>query len=341
MPEEIFPDDYYKYDVTKFKRFLDRFPEDIRSAYSQEVRNTVSGIKKNKGMRVIMCGMGGSAIAGDIIKSYLDSEDVLIETVRDYSIPGKLTKDDFVILTSYSGNTEETLSCYRQVRREGAQLVVMTSGGKLEEAIISGRIPFIKLPKDIPPRAALPYMFFTLLRILEETALISPRNDDVNQLLEHLHRQSLSDFAIELSEKIYGKIPIIYASNKFYSIAYRWKTQVNENAKSVAFSNAFSELNHNEITGFETKNGLYHVIVISMDEDNARMKKRMTLSKEILQEKGINVTELNVKGNRLVKIFNAVLAGDLTSYYLALRYRTDPTPVTTIEMLKRKMGPFI
>ena len=338
---QIFPDDYFKYDNKKYKRFIDRFAEDIRKSYSQDVRNLVQNIKKKPGMRVVCCGMGGSAIAAMLMQSYIGSSEFYFEVINDYDIPGKLTSDDLVILTSYSGNTEETMSCYKTVRREGAQLIIVASGGKLEDAIIPGRVPFLKLPKEYQPRAALPYMFFTLLRLFEEIGFVSPRNEDVKNVLDHLHRQSLDNFAINLSEKLHGRIPIIYASRNFYPVAYRWKTQINENAKTVSFSNFFPELDHNEIIGYINKNGLYHVVMLSTDEDSSRLRKKMTISKELLQENDVDVTELHVKGNRLVKIFNLVLAGDLTSYYLALRYRTDPEPVNLIEQLKRKMGPYI
>lgn len=338
---DIFPDDYYKYDSSNYKKFLERFAEDIRKAYSQDVRNIVSNINKKPNMRVILCGMGGSSIAGQLMQSYIDPVELTMESVHNYSIPGKLTKDDLVIITSYSGNTEEAISCYRQVRREGCQLILMSAGGKLEENSSSGRIPFIKLPKDYQPRAALSIMFFTLLRILEETALIAPRNEEVQRLLERMQQQSLTEFGINLSEKLHGKVPLIYTSTNFYPVAYRWKTQINENAKAVAFCDSFPELDHNEIIGFENKNAIFHVVMLTTDEDNSRMRKRMTLSKELIQEKGIEVTELHLKGERLHKIFNAVLAGDLTSYYLALRYRLNPEPVVTVESLKKKMGPFI
>ncbi|MCF7871416.1 bifunctional phosphoglucose/phosphomannose isomerase [Candidatus Woesearchaeota archaeon] len=341
VSEDIFPDDYYKYDKLKYKRFLDRFSEDIRSAYSQQIRHIVADIRVKDTSRVVFCGMGGSAIAAMVMKNYIDPSEFHFEVVNDYEIPGKLGLDDLVIICSYSGNTEEAMSCYKQVRREGSQLIIISSGGKLFDAVSNGRVPFIRLIKDYPPRAALSYMFFILLKLFEEVGVISSKSEDVRQLLDHLHRQSLDSFAINLSGKLYGKIPLIYSSSAFYSVAYRWKTQVNENAKSVAYSNFFPELDHNELIGFGNKNAIFHVVMLTNDEDSARMRKRMKLSKDLLQKRDVDVTELHLKGNKLVKIFNAVLAGDLTTYYLALRYRTDPTPVDDIEQLKRNMGPYI
>lgn len=330
-----------KSDKSNFKKYMDSFNEDVKRAYNQSFRAVLEGIKKNSGMRIIHCGMGGSSISAELMKTYLYEEDFIIESVVDYSIQGALKNTDLVIISSYSGNTEEALSCYKQVRRVGAQLIVITSGGKLEEYCSSGRVPLIKIPKGYPPRAAVPYMFFTMLKVFEDTGLITSKVQEVQELVNNMLKQNLNEFALSLSEKLYGKIPLIYASNNFYSIAYRWKTQFNENAKTVAFANKFPELNHNEIAGYQNKNGIFHVIIISADSDLSRMRKRMQITKEILQKSGVDVTELHVKGNMLTKIFSAVLAGDLTSYYLALRYNTDPLPVDVIEGLKRQMGPFI
>lgn len=341
LDNQDFLEKHKKYDTNDMKRFLNGFVTDVKTAYNQQVRNIVQSIKKTPGMRIIHCGMGGSAIAAEIMKSYLWEEKFILESVSDYSIPGELKSKDLVIISSYSGNTEEALSCYRQTRGIGAQVLLITSGGNLEEAASSGTLPLIKLPKGYPPRSALPYMFFTLLRVFEEIGLISKRITEVQELVDKFMKQSLDDFAIELSEKLHGKIPLIYASNRFYSIAYRWKTQVNENAKSVAYANKFPELNHNEITGFEIKNGIFHVVMLTNDSDSSRMRKRMQISKELLQKNDVSVTELNVKGSLLTKMFTAIYAGDLTSYYLALRYHMNPLPVNTIEQLKRQMGPFI
>jgi len=341
LEHQEFLEKHRKYDTHDLKKFLNGFVADIRAAYNQQVRNIVQGIKKHPGMRIIHCGMGGSAIAAEVMRTYIWKEKFILESVSDYTIPGELTNKDLVIISSYSGNTEEAQSCYRQARGVGAQVIVITSGGSLAEATSTGTLPLIKLPKGYPPRSALPHMFFTLLRVFEEIGLITKKTDEVQELIDKFRSQSLDDFAIDLSGKLYGKIPLIYSSNRFYSIAYRWKTQVNENAKSVAFSNKFPELDHNEITGFQIKNGIFHAVMLTSDADSSRMRKRMQISKELLQKNQVSVTELNVKGSVLTKIFTAIYAGDLTSYYLALRYHVDPLPVDTIEQLKRQMGPFI
>ncbi len=338
---ESFPESNYTFDSRNFKRFLDEFANDIRKGYNQSFRNQISLIKKTEGMKILFCGMGGSAISAMLMQTYLNDEPINFEVVNGYNIPGKISSKDLIILSSYSGNTEEVISCYRQARRIGSQVIIMTSGGKLEEMAEQGRLPLIKLQKEYPPRAAVGLMFFALLRLLQDLGIISDKSDEVESLMETFTGKNFNEFGINLSQKLNGKIPIIYSSNVFYPVAYRWKTQINENAKTLAFSNQIPEMNHNELNGFENKNGIYHAIIITTDEDISRVRKRMTLVKEILQKQRVDVTELHVKGSRLNKIFTAVLAGDYTSYYLALRYAIDPYPVETIEKFKRDMGPFI
>ena len=338
--KEVFPDDFYKYDASNMGRFFDAFKADIKKAHSQNFRGFAETIKRHPGMRLVHCGMGGSAISADLAHAIL-REELLIESVKGYEILGKLTNKDLVILSSYSGNTEEVISCYRQARREGCQVIVITSGGKLEESVGTGRVPFVKLPQGYVPRAALPYMLFSLLKVLEDLGFVKSKAKEVEELIDYLTKNSLTEISISLSEKLQGKIPLVYAPENFYPVAYRWKTQMNENAKTASFSNVIPEMNHNEITGFANKNASFHAIMLSSDEDMSRMKKRVFATKNALQKAGVDVTELNFKGSSLNKVVSAVLLGDLASYYLALRYRTDPMPVKIIESLKREMGPFI
>lgn len=338
--KEVFPDDFYKYDESNMGRFFDNFKADIKNAYKQDFRGFAELIRKHEGMRIVHCGMGGSAISADLAKIILKDE-LLIESIKDYEIPGRLTNKDLVIISSYSGNTEEVISCHRQARRIGCQVIVMSSGGKLEESVGSGRIPFVKIPQGYVPRAALPYMLFSLIKVMEDLGFVKSKAKEVEELIDYLTKNSLTEIGVALSGKLQGKIPLVYAPENFYPVAYRWKTQVNENAKTACFSNAIPEMNHNEITGFVNKNSSFHAVLLSTDEDNSRMKKRVFATKNALQKAGVDVTELNFKGTSLNKVVSAVMLGDIASYYLALRYRTDPMPVRIIEGLKREMGPFI
>ena len=332
-----FPQTHYKYDPSNFKRFLST-QSDIINSYGSNPRNLLENIKKPP--KIYICGMGGSAIASDLLAMYL-KEEVEIITIRDYALPPLTTKSDLVILSSYSGNTEESISCYRHARRIGCQILIHTSGGKLEDTAKQANIPIIYLSKGYPPRSALAMSFFLLLRVFEELGLVKKKKSEVDELVDYLNKTDFVALSTGLSEKLVGKVPLVYTSVSYSSVALRWKTQFNENAKTQAFSNVFPELNHNELESFKFNKDLFHVIILSFDDDISRMKKRMTNTKGALTTNGVSVTELNIKGKKLNKIFSSVLLGDWVSYLLALRLEVDPYPVEVIERFKRAMGPFI
>ncbi len=332
-----FPQTHFKYDSSNFRRFLS-IQNEVLTSYSQNPRNLLENIEKPA--KVYICGMGGSGIAADLLKVYL-KEELEIISVRDYSLPVEVKKKDLVILSSYSGNTEEAISCYRHARRIGCQILIHTSGGKLEDIAKQANIPVIYLSKGYPPRCALAASFFLLLRVLEELGIVSKKKDEVDELINFLNKTDFMALSIGLSEKLVGKIPLIYTSVNYGSVAFRWKTQFNENAKTQAFANIFPELNHNELESFKFNKELFHVVILSFDDDISRMKKRMTNTKGALTTNGVSVTELNIKGRKLNKLFSSVLLGDWVSYLLALRLEVDPYPVEVIERFKRSMGPFI
>lgn len=329
-----FPESHFKFDPSNFRRFL-TVHSDIIQNYSSNPRNLLE--KYDKPSRVFIAGMGGSAIVSDLLNIYLDELEVI--SVRDYSLPNTIKKEDFIIISSYSGNTEEAISCYRNARRIGCQILIHTSGGKLEDIAKQAGIPIIYLPKGYPPRSAVVPSFFLLLRVFEELGVVKSKKEEVDKLVSYLQKTDFSALSLGLSEKLMGKIPIIYSSHNYYPIAYRWKTQFNENAKVAAFSNFFPELNHNELEGFNLDN--VHVVMLSFDDDFSRMKKRISNTKNALTTNSVPVTELDIKGEKLNKIFSALLLGDHVSYYLALLLEVDPYPVNVIERFKRSMGPFI
>ena len=331
-------EELYKKDSLNYKKFLKNLKDDIRKGYQENPRNILENIKRDFN-KVIVCGMGGSGIAADVLKIYL--EETPIDVVKDYKLPLTVNKKDLVIISSYSGNTEEAISCFRDARRKELQSVILTSGGKLTETGLQTNTPVLKLPLGYPPRATLGYTFSYLIRILEELGIIKSKEKEIGGLIEYLSKKHLEKLAIDLSEKVVGKTPLIYASPKYYPIAYRWKTQFNENSKIHAFSSEIPELNHNELEGYNSGDKKYHVFLLVFDDDFSRIKKRTTITKEQISTKGVTATELEIKGNILAKIFSSILLGDWISYYTALKLGVDPTPVDFIEDFKKKMGPFV
>lgn len=318
---------------TDIRQALEKFPEHVNKATSLAEHVVIDGDIEN----IIISGMGGSGIAGDLIKDYLDIK-IPICVCKDYSIPEFVNSKTLVFILSYSGDTEEVISSYRNALRKGCKIVCLASAGKLLGlAEKQGKIS-IKLPYGLQPRFALPYLFFPILKVLENSKII--RNQEVyfGDVIKSLTKSGYEQKGKELAKRFVDKIPLIYTSTQFKSVGYRWKCQINENAKVHAFCNVFSEINHNEMMGFTSLKGYYYVVIIRDELDSPQLRKRMALTKEIIRESGVDVIELGIKGGCLLtKLFSAVYIGDWTSYYLALAYGKDPNSVSLIEDFKEKL----
>jgi len=345
MPGETLnlPEDYYKLDPENMRQAILDVPSQAELGYkSVEALNL--GRLKEKYSAVIIAGMGGSAIAGLLLKSYLADEKLAVHNLQDYNLPLWADKHALVIVCSYSGNTEESLSAFKEARRAGCGVVAVTTGGKLEEYASAAQVPIITLQPGYQPRAAMTTQFFAMLRLLEKLRLISSKATDVLKLKEDLKNQLqlLEKNAMILSEKLINKTPLIYTGQRFEPVGYRWKCQFNENSKIMAFNNVFPELNHNEVEGFANTRGSYHAIILRFSEDHRRTQKRMSLTKEIMLRKGVSATEIGITGPSLLsKLFSAIILGDLTSYYLALRLGINPSQVKLIEGFKKDLGPYV
>lgn len=338
-----FPEDYMHIDKEQLLNDYGHLSEDIRKSYAMgdiELPKAKEPID-----HIFFLGMGGSSISGQFVKMYLESLEipVPVSIVRDYTVPPYMTENSLVFAISYSGNTEETVSAYRQASRITQLIIAIEDGGKLEEITKLNRKVFLEIPKGFQPRtAAISYLFFPVLRMLEHYGILPPQKEDVNMLIANLSKPDFKKSAIAISEKLMHTTPLIYAAEKYFPVAYRFKTQINEHAKMHAFAHAYSELNHNEIVGFTNLYGDYHIVTFKFDDDHRRVQKRMELTKEITNKAGVPTTEIKISGSHfLTKLYSAVIIGDLTAYYLALRNKVDPSPVVFIDQLKEKMGPFI
>jgi glucose/mannose-6-phosphate isomerase len=300
---------------------------------------------------VLVAGMGGSAIAGDIARSYLlDQLDISLGVCRHYRIPEFVNRRTLVIASSYSGNTEETLSAYDHALDRGAKLIAIATGGRLAEKAKADDVPLIKIKGGLQPRAALGYSLAPLLVILSRLGLCADQCPEIEDTAAALRRwakmyapESADNPALKLARDIHGTIPIIYAGyDRFDAVAYRFKCQINENAETPAFANAFPELNHNEIVGYQKLDGLdkkFTVVILKDNLDHKRIKARMEIMAQYLRDKGVGVTTLDSRpGSDLARIFYFIQLGDFTSYYLALLNGLDPTPVKAIDYLKDKLS---
>jgi glucose/mannose-6-phosphate isomerase len=309
---------------------IKEFPKQCREALSLPKGISASGQVDN----IIVAGMGGSAMGGDLLRIYLSDTNIPVYVNRDYKVPNFVNENSLVFVVSYSGNTEETLSSLNDAKEKNAQIIGITSGGKLAEECKK----VIQIPSGLQPRAALGYLFFPMLGILHNSNLARVKNEDLNEMLEILKQtDKFNEAGEELSKKLKEKIPIIYASESLGAIAFRWKTQINENAKMPAFYNVFSEMNHNEIAGYKSMDMKFAAVIIRDKQDNERIKKRMDICREIM-EGHVTVEEIETQGESLLaRMFSTIYLADFVSYYMALANRVDPSPVEIIEGMKEKL----
>jgi glucose/mannose-6-phosphate isomerase len=300
---------------------------------------------------ILVAGMGGSAIAGDIARSFLADEiRVPLLVVRNYRLPAFAGKSALVICSSYSGNTEETLSAYDDARSKGAQILAITSGGTLAQKAQDDNVPVATIKGGLPPRAALGYSFATLLTLISRLGFCDDHSSEMKDTIESLKSniglydlETKNNPALELAVFFHGCLPIIYAGcEKLEAVATRFRGQINENAESLAFINFFPELNHNEIVGWHILQGLddkYRILILEDQDDHKRIQARIEIVGEYLSGKGFGVKILDSQGKTpLERIFNLIQLLDFTSYFLSLLNGVDPFPVTAIDYLKDRLA---
>ena len=289
---------------------------------------------------IIVCGMGGSGLPGDILVT-LRPLDVF--SYKTYRLPPQAGNESLIICISYSGDTEETLSSFQEAVNRNLPLIVITTGGKLEKFSKKCGVPCVKLPGPlIPPRLALGEMFAALLQVLINHNILGQEiSEEILKLGFALKSEKIEERGRELAKKIFKKIPFIYVSRRFREVAWIWKNSMNETAKILAFSNYFPELNHNETVGFwrinemQISNEKIYVIILRDPEDShPRILKQMEITKDIIEREGIKVEFIDMEGKTMLeKIFSTTLRGFWTAYWLALEYKVDPTPIKAIEEL--------
>ena len=318
-------------DNSNMLEVIEDFPQQCRTALELPKGMSVSGNVD----KIVVAGMGGSAVGGDLLKIYMHNSKVPVFVVRDYKVPNSVDENTLLFAVSYSGNTEETISAFEDAAKKKAKIVAVTSGGILEKK--SKKI--VKVPGGLQPRAALGYLFFPVLGVLVNSGIADVKGNEIEEMLDILSKTDEFKTAGErMAKKIGQRTPIVYASELLGAVAYRWKTQFNENSKVAAFHHVFSEMNHNEIAGYQNVNKKDFIAIFIRDKnDNERIKKRMDITKEIISTK-LDVEEVFTKGDSLLsRMFSGIYYGDFASYYLALANRIDPTPVTVIENLKKKL----
>lgn len=318
------------------------------------VRDALKGAKlpdKNHIQNIVVAGLGGSAIGGDLVRSYLLPKLVIPLSInRTYSLPASVGAGTLVIASSYSGDTEETLAMYDDAKARGAQIVCISTGGELMKRALEAGNLFVKLPTGFQPRAALAYSFVPILLLLDaigftsdEGANLAKTSDLLTTLAERYAPKNGDNLVVKLAEKMQAKAPVIYsASDLLDTVNLRWRGQIQENAKHVAFGNVLPEMNHNEINGWDHPRSApddFIAIFLRTSDEHPRVAKRFAILKEVLQERIIFVEEVQAEGDTpLDRMFSLIALGDWVSLYLAILEGIDPSPVPVISTLKKKLS---
>jgi len=309
-------------------------------------------IKYKKPQNIIITGMGGSAIGGEILQDWLqDKLPIPIQICRNYTLPAYANRNTLVFAISYSGETEETLSAFIDAIRRKCMTITISSGGHLLAFSKKLQIPHVTIPKGLPPRAAIPYVFFPLPIVIGKIHILPNVEKDIKEtiwVLKEVGRENSpqiltkTNLSKRLALQLKETIPAIYGFGQFRAVAHRMKTQFNENSKLLSVYDVFPELNHNEAVGWEVSEDLakkFSVILIRDHNEPPEIKHRIEMTKMLALHKAQKVLEIYARGKgRLAKMFSVLLVGDLVSVFLAILQGVDPAPVKTIDLIKREMN---
>jgi glucose/mannose-6-phosphate isomerase len=299
---------------------------------------------------LIVAGMGGSAVGGSLARAMLgDHASRPILASRAYGLPAWTTPETTVLCASYSGDTEETLACFEAAGALGAKRVAVTSGGKLAELARADGVPVIPVAGGFQPRAAVAYMTVAALEVARLCgagprmgAEIDVAADHLEQLVVEWGAEGAEDSeAKTLARELHDSVPVIAGAGLTSPIAYRWKTQLNENAKIPAFMHELPELCHNELVGWTDAPTLGRFAAVFLDDSDThpRIKERIALTRELIGDSATASHVVHSRGNTAVeRVLSLVLLGDLVSLYVAVLRGTDPTPVDVLVTLKERLA---
>lgn len=296
-----------------------------------------------KASHFIISGMGGSHLAADLLRMVWPVLPITVHT--DYSLPiimrSTIVRETLFIASSYSGNTEEVIDGLEEARKKGFPAAVLSVGGHLEELASAYELPYVKIPDTgIQPRSALGFSLLGLMKLLD----LDEELRDIKKLATLLQADVCQEFSLSLSQKLKGTLPIIYGSHRNSALAYNWKIKINETGKIPVFFNVFPELNHNEMTGFDTNEQTrnlsqqFHFLFLRDTEDDPRIQKRMDVCKKLYEQRAFPVTDIHLKGDtRWARIFNSLLAADWFAYYTGTAYGVETEQVPMVEEFKKHM----
>lgn len=337
---------------------LYRFPEQVKEAVAIGEAAPLWR-QQSTSNRYAFFGLGGSAIGADLLRSYAGvtpgGDHLNISVHRGYHSPGWMDSDTNVVCSSYSGETEETLSAFDEIRKKTMRVVCITTGGTLGKRAVTYGMPIVNIPPGYQPRCALAYSFFPLLTIMGrygafDAKAVRLNNKGVREILAHTEEMrdlyagsTAKNPALQIAKSLVGNYPVIYSAHeRLDAVNLRWRGQIQENAKQVAFGNFLPEMNHNEINGWQFPKGKtksFSVILLRDPDDHKRTQLRFDAVKEIIKGSVADVHTLEGKGSTLLgRMFSLIYLGDWVSWHLANLNKIDPSPVPVIQQLKAKLA---
>lgn len=324
----------------------------IAADVTKQLRHKFEPLSLGKDVQhVVYAAMGGSALAARLSTSWPKYK-VPFEIVTDYHLPSYVGEKTLVIAASYSGNTEETISAFHEAIDKKAEIVVIASGGKLQELASEHNVPFIQLPTASQPRFAALYCFKALIDILESVGFVHTElmDQELNAAADHLEQSikgwlvdvpTAQNAAKQLALELAGTSPVIYSGSILWPAAYKWKISFNENAKNVAWANSYPEFCHNEFIGWASHpvEKPYSVVDLHSSFDNDRIVKRFEIVDRLLSGKRPAAHAINAVGGTLLEqLVWTVVFGDFVSLYVGILNGVDPTPVDLVEKLKAELN---
>jgi glucose/mannose-6-phosphate isomerase len=303
--------------------------------------------------KVVFAGMGGSAIAGDVVKDWTDGiSRVPMEAVRGYHLPAYVDEDTLVFMVSYSGDTEETLSCMLDAAKKGCKIVCISSDGAMQRAAKELKLPILGLPRMAAARVSFPYLLAPIPYVLAKLNIlpldsVEKEMNEATEMVAKLTKEYAiekpfeKNYAKQVAFQIFGSVPVIYSYSQYRSVGLRFKTQVNENCKLPARCDVFPELDHNEIMSWEASKIIlkhYTLILLRGPEEPEEVKTRIEVLKEKFFKKAKGIIEIQTQGQTtLARMLHQLFTADMISLYLAVLLRRDPVASQTFQILKYQM----
>ena len=326
----------------KMNDYINDFTNHLREA--MEIGNNTNLTPYTKEIRnVLICGLGGSGIGGTIVADIVSPKvNIPISATKDYSIPNFVNEHTLVIANSYSGNTEETLFALEKCQAKGAEIAVITSGGKLKTIAEENNYTKIIIPGNQPPRAMFGYAFTELFFMLNHYNLIDDSfKSDFEKAIALLdtEKSDIQKQAMDLAKKIYKQTPVIYVANGFEGVAVRFRQQINENSKMLCWHHVVPEMNHNELLGWRTNVDDLAVVYFRNKCDYERNQIRMDINKKVISKYTDNISEIWSKGDSVIEnsLYHINL-GDWASWYLSEMNNVDAIEIDVINFLKGELG---